>query len=236
MKKIIYIILSILVGLIIYYISYGFFLNLALKEQKFDASQDFNISIKKTDITYKSEKYPNIITIYPWEFLHSTPEGLFKKDGSGEMNQEVLNMILSGKFDGKIEYKITATSYPFEYKYIESWENKKRLNTLFYYNLSPFKVINNIFFNEKRSICLENIDKPLSLKKKLYSTEWFSMRGFEYTINMSEKDKEDWKIILDNLLIKGNYPKKAFLVKSDNCTLYNKKDIVREYQVTFRNN
>ncbi len=231
MKKAIYVTASVLFCLVVAYFSYGFYLNATLEEKTLGVSQDLLIPIRKTDSMYKSGLCANVLTIYPWEDAHDTPKDMFDK--KGDLNNETFVKLVAGEFKGKVECTIVSRN-SFDFEYIESWKNKREIGTLFGLGLHPFAVVNNLFFNKKLSVCLDN-NKPLELQKENYSTAWFSVRGFRYRINLTEEDKLEWKKIFDDMIAKDNFPKTAKLVESETCDSYTSKDVIREYPVKFVN-
>ncbi len=170
--------------------------------------------MRQTDEFYKHGLCSDILIVYPWQNPSHNP---------------------TQDYSSKTHCEMVDKENPFDFTYVKSWGNKKDISA-FGYTTHPFTLVKKLFFNNPSSICIEGVQQPLHLQENIYSTEWFSVRGLEYSIVMTESDKNDWVGIIKNLSASNDKPAKAFLVKKDSCNNINESDVLKTYPIKFNTN
>lgn len=215
MKKLLYILVCIILLVIIGYFAYGFWLNLTLAESYEAPNKTFGIKISKTDNSYQSGSCNQILDVYPWEEAY-------------DLTQITPNDYGHVKIDCAVRQQ---DSMPFGFDYVRAWKNGTDIGGIFSVSSSPFWTVKKLFFNKPLLICLEGIDTPLPLKESNYSPNWFSMRGFRYSITLTDDLKAKWKTNIDGFFKNNNFPKTANLIQGTSCQNYSDKDIIKKYPV-----
>lgn len=203
--------------MVIGYFSYGFWLNLTLKEAYEVPNKTFGINIFRTDDSYKSGICKQILKIYPWE---DPSHQLVTPNEYGHV-----------KVDCSVRQQ---DGIPFGFEYVRAFNNKRELSS-FSISQHSFWTVKKIFFNKPLSICLEGIDTLLPLKETVYSPRWFSIRGLKYTIALNDDLKSKWKTHIDRFFENSNFPTTANLIEGTSCENYSDRDTIKKYPIVSKN-